>query len=66
MFVSYFNTEYGEILSIFLSAAGFSFIMGTTYIKGLGIAIFQLVATVGLIAIIAMLGLASVEITTQT
>lgn len=57
-------TEYGELLSIFLSAAGFSFIMGTTYLKGLGIAVFQLVATIGLVAILALLGVGAVEITT--
>lgn len=56
-------TEYGDILSIFLSAAGFSIIMGTTYLKGLGIAVFQLVAIIGGMALLALLGIGTVEYT---
>lgn len=39
--------QYGEIWSIFLSAAGFSIVMGTTYLKGLAIALFHLIVVMG-------------------
>lgn len=52
---------YGSVLSIFLSAIGFSLVMGTTYFKGLGIAVFQLLAIVICILLIGYLDMDSVN-----
>lgn len=54
--------EYGEYLSIFLSAIGFSLVLGTTYLQGLGIAIVQIIVILLAAFIAAGLGYADITI----
>ncbi|OOZ42201.1 hypothetical protein BOW53_01070 [Solemya pervernicosa gill symbiont] len=56
-------TEFGGILSIFLSAAGYSMIMGTTYIKGIAISAFQTISIIVGFSLFAFLGAAKLTVT---
>jgi hypothetical protein len=54
--------EYGEYFSIFLSALGFSLVLGTSYIKGMGIALVQIVVIVLAALVAAGLGFGEITI----